>query len=491
MQGEGGIFYNDTYKLRYFVLARVPHATVLIYYGRKCMDDDHIVNYIDLRKVTSVRETTRLVSIDLNESKTNALISRFKSLLGSKPVENATARPVVELVTAGRTYVLAPATVVLPPPLTAAQATSISSGKPLYLFGWPFPVPPLDPVDDEAEVAGQAGEGKFSTEAHATWRETLATAVAAEKATRVFPVITLVDSTASLLERVLLRTTPCELAIIGVDDKDLCYTFIPYNDLQKWEVQVESELHITGRTRARLVARPDRTGFTAQRPTRTTVHFVFKSSAAKAIVSVIDTHLRTLAKQILGDSIDNNEDDAPDASLDEYSQTAQSSSSAGDDDDGQMKKKLISVKSAAKLPVKKPSSAPSDDEDDEPEARKTPQKTLVKSPSSRSNTSSKSSTPVAKSSAKKPAKVESEDEEEEEEKPKPKAKVAAKPVAKKPAKVESEDEDEEEEEKPKPKAKVAAKPVAKKPAKVEPEDEEEDEEEEEEAEEEEAEEDEE
>lgn len=44
------MFHNDTYKQRYFVLARVPHATVLIYYGQKCMDEDHILGYIDLRR---------------------------------------------------------------------------------------------------------------------------------------------------------------------------------------------------------------------------------------------------------------------------------------------------------------------------------------------------------------------------------------------------------------------------------------------------------
>ena len=44
------MFHNDTFKQRYFVLARVPHATVLIYYGEKCMDEDHILGYIDLRR---------------------------------------------------------------------------------------------------------------------------------------------------------------------------------------------------------------------------------------------------------------------------------------------------------------------------------------------------------------------------------------------------------------------------------------------------------
>lgn len=144
-------------------------------------------------------------------------------------------------------------------------------------------------------------EGRYSTDAFAQWRDVMTTAVAAEKATRVFPVMTLVDSSAQLPERLLLRTTPCELAIISVDDKDLAFAAVPYNDLLKWEIQVrrsprlvcsspwgrscsgtrsaahattavvglpipqvETELHLTARTRSRLVARPDRTGFASQ-----------------------------------------------------------------------------------------------------------------------------------------------------------------------------------------------------------------------------------
>jgi hypothetical protein len=34
--------------------------------------------------------------------------------------------------------------------------------------------------------------------------------------------VTLVDSSAQLPQRVLLRTTPCELAVISVEDKDMC-----------------------------------------------------------------------------------------------------------------------------------------------------------------------------------------------------------------------------------------------------------------------------
>jgi hypothetical protein len=42
-QGEGGLFHGDSYKQRFFVLARVPHATVLIYYGEKTMDEENIL----------------------------------------------------------------------------------------------------------------------------------------------------------------------------------------------------------------------------------------------------------------------------------------------------------------------------------------------------------------------------------------------------------------------------------------------------------------
>ena len=73
--------------------------------------------------------------------------------------------------------------------MTTSMALGPSAtGKPLYLFGWPFPVPPLDGEDDEAEVNAATAEGRYSTDAFAQWRDVMATAVTAEKATRVFPV---------------------------------------------------------------------------------------------------------------------------------------------------------------------------------------------------------------------------------------------------------------------------------------------------------------
>jgi hypothetical protein len=227
----------------------------------------------------------------------------MKGMFGGSSASSATAHPIVELVTAGRTYVLAPARIQMPPPMTTSMAVGPAAcGRPLYLFGWPFPVPSLDDMDeDNAETVAQGiQEGRVNSEAFSQWRDVMATAVASEKATRVFPVVVLVDSTAQLPQRVLLRTTPCELAVVSVDDKDLCYTAVPYNDLSRWEVQADTELHVTARTRARLIARADRTGFTSQRPTRPTCHFVFKSAAAKSIVTVIDNHLRALHKQLAG-----------------------------------------------------------------------------------------------------------------------------------------------------------------------------------------------
>jgi hypothetical protein len=153
-QGEGGIFHNDTFKQRYFVLARVPHATVLIYYGQKCMDEDHILGYIDLRRVTSVRETTKMVVMDNNKSPASAMINRFKGLVGVAPPAEGTPRPVIELVTSSRTFVLSAATIVMPQPMTTSMAVGADViTKPLYLFGWPFPVPPMDDEADEVRGA--------------------------------------------------------------------------------------------------------------------------------------------------------------------------------------------------------------------------------------------------------------------------------------------------------------------------------------------------
>lgn len=70
--------------------------------------------------------------------------------------------------------------------------------------------------------------------------------------------MTLVDSTGQLPQRVILRTTPCELAFVSQEDKDTCFVAVPYNDLLKWELQTSGEIAISARTRARLVAKTDR-----------------------------------------------------------------------------------------------------------------------------------------------------------------------------------------------------------------------------------------
>jgi hypothetical protein len=152
MQGEGGIFHGDSFKQRYFVLARVPHATVLIYYGTKTMDEDNILGYIDLRSVTAVRESTRPVVVDgaKGSGGGGGLLGKLgRAFSSSSAASAAPTRPVVELTTRGRTYVLCPQTIAMPPPMTTAAAVAASYAKPLYLFGWPFPVPSIDATDDE------------------------------------------------------------------------------------------------------------------------------------------------------------------------------------------------------------------------------------------------------------------------------------------------------------------------------------------------------
>ena len=150
------MMHGETYKPRWFVLARVPHATVLIYYNRKCMDEDHILGYIDMRRVTAVREASKSVTLDAARSSYGGLMNKMKSMFGSHGPEDVIKRPVLELVTAARTYLLCPASAEFPPPVSMAAASGPSLyGKPLYLFGWPFPVPHLE----GAVMSSPDGEG--------------------------------------------------------------------------------------------------------------------------------------------------------------------------------------------------------------------------------------------------------------------------------------------------------------------------------------------
>lgn len=148
-QGEGGLFHGDTFKQRFFVLARVPHATVLIYYStvnlkdEMHMDEANIMGFIDLRKVQAVREVSKVVSVDGG----GGIMSSMKKMFGGGAAPAgaaATPRSVIELVMAGRTYVLCPASIGIPAVILTSQVATMCKAKPLYLFGWPFPVPPLD-----------------------------------------------------------------------------------------------------------------------------------------------------------------------------------------------------------------------------------------------------------------------------------------------------------------------------------------------------------
>lgn len=340
--------------------------------------------FIDLRRVTQVREVEKSVTLDGAKGGGGGFMSKLFSRGGS----SAVTRPVVELVTPGRTYNLAPATIHMPAPMTTSAALANAAGsKPLYLFGWPFPVPAMDGGDDEAEVASGFLENKLPADAFTQWRDVLATAVAAEKATRTYPVTTLVDSTGQLPQRVFLRTTPCELAIVSMEDKDLCFAALPYNDLLKWDCPVEGEIHVTARTRARLVAKHDRQGFSTQRPTRATCHFVFKCGDAKGIATVIDNHLRALAKQLsgLGDGADDAEIAAASAGSvaagDEDAAAAGGAGGAaggagaagkGDEDEDK--------KAASRLTAKKPAPKKEEveDEGDEEEEEEAPKKKAAK-----------------------------------------------------------------------------------------------------------------
>jgi len=80
-------------------------------------------------------------------------MNRLKGLVGAAPPPEGSPRPVIELVTSGRTFVLAAASILMPKPMTTSMAISGEVlHKPLYLFGWPFPVPPMDEQKDEVRA---------------------------------------------------------------------------------------------------------------------------------------------------------------------------------------------------------------------------------------------------------------------------------------------------------------------------------------------------
>lgn len=170
--------HGDTFKSRWFVLARVPHATVLIYYDRKCMDEDHILGYIDMRRVIAIKEGTKSVLLDATRSSMTGLMHKLRNMMGAVQVEAQAGRPVLELVTSVRTYTLCPAWVECPAPVSTAAAAGPSLyGKPLYLFGWPFPVPHLD----GAVMSGAENGGDAEPDPHALAFSDNEAAAAAQK----------------------------------------------------------------------------------------------------------------------------------------------------------------------------------------------------------------------------------------------------------------------------------------------------------------------
>lgn len=149
---------------------------------------------------------------------------------------------------------------------TAMALGPAPGGKPLYLFGWPFPVPAAEERadEDESAVLAAVASGRVEREQVAAWGrcarlrrhlrrlrrrspsvsyEVQCRSVCSCAQTALLsPTATLVDSSGSLPVRVILRITPCEAAIVSVEDRDLCFTALPFNDLAAWEVKVWGEV---------------------------------------------------------------------------------------------------------------------------------------------------------------------------------------------------------------------------------------------------------
>mgnify|MGYP001953079048 CR=1 FL=1 len=79
------MLHRKNWKRRFFALYSVPQGSVFVYYDKQSVSGDDILGFIDLRKATEVRNTTK--TINKAESK------------------------VMEIITPSRTYSLAPLTV--------------------------------------------------------------------------------------------------------------------------------------------------------------------------------------------------------------------------------------------------------------------------------------------------------------------------------------------------------------------------------------------
>lgn len=150
------------------------------------------MGFIDMRRVIAIRESSKGVAFDGSRNAVNGLMHKLRGMMGKSTLDRV-ARPVLELVTSNRVYTLCPATVDMPAPMNVASAVGPSMyGKPLYLFGWPFPVPPLegavvspsDVSDDEDVEALKASDEEAQKAANAMLAAAEGDAVSTQSASR-------------------------------------------------------------------------------------------------------------------------------------------------------------------------------------------------------------------------------------------------------------------------------------------------------------------
>lgn len=196
---------------------KVPQGCVLVYYDGCTVDADRCLGFIDMRKCEGVRRSRKTV--------------------------NKKERTVLELITKGRTFNLAPDTV--NESLTANPSPSLQ-----YILGWPVPEPSFG---KELTVADEGGDAGAEEAVAAKWFDTLAVLQEAEGRCQHFLVKVMPDSTETLPPSIVLRVAATELALLDVGDRDLAHTCWSYKDIISHSNPSQRQLHFTVRVPGAMV----------------------------------------------------------------------------------------------------------------------------------------------------------------------------------------------------------------------------------------------
>jgi hypothetical protein len=201
---------RKNWKRRFFVLYKVPHGSILVYYNTDKPEAENIMGFVDLRTVNEVRKSKQNVS--------------------------GTDQDVIEVVTSSRTYFVAPMTI-------NRDVHNSPDGNCINILGWP-----VSEVLVGAQVDGEKDGYAASRRVVDDWFRHLHVACEFKKLTMHADVTTVTDSTTVLPDRVYIMVTPSDVVLLDGTDKDKAFACWPYRDLASWKAESRKNLQINVRS---------------------------------------------------------------------------------------------------------------------------------------------------------------------------------------------------------------------------------------------------